>query len=532
MRALFLLAVLAAPLAGQGAPVGPSTSGDSVQRAPGAHYRAGGLHRFILGAHYRDLWATPVSVEVLDLDSAEGGLTALGRTGGQQSKTLKLGAPDGRQFFFRSIDKDPTKALPEELRGTVAGSVVQDQISSANPLAPLVVSRLLAATTILHNEPRVYILPDNIRLGEARPEFAGLMGFLEERIGGSGPAAHWHGAAEIIDSDTLLARVTRSVEDRVDARAFLLARLFDVYIGDWDRHRDQWRWARMDDAVPHRWLPVPLDRDQAFVRFDGVALAIARQSLPKLVKFDNKYADMAGQTWNGRDLDRRYLSELARPAWDSVGLALQAVLTDSVIESAVRALPPEHFALSGATLASRLKQRRNTLMHAVGRYYRMLSTQVDVHATDAGDLAAVERAPDGDVTLRLSTQGAAGGEYFQRRFVRGETHEVRLFLGGGNDTVAVRGAGGGITARILGDAGDDWLVDSTSGSGNHFYDSDSQAPRTTGHATGIDRRPYVLPPSKDEHAVPPRDWGHRWQPLTWASFGPDIGFFIGGGRSL
>ncbi len=33
----------------------------------------------------------------------------------------------------------------------------------------------------------------------------------------------------------------------VDARAYLRARLMDVLIGDWDRHLEQWRWARYEN---------------------------------------------------------------------------------------------------------------------------------------------------------------------------------------------------------------------------------------------------------------------------------------------
>ena len=533
MKALIALAVLASRLAAQADSADTSASAQTVVQAAGSHYKASGLHRFILGTDYRDLWTVPTTVEVLDLGSAKGGLVALGRTGGQQSKTLKLGNPKGEQFFFRSIDKDPSNALPIELRGTVAGWVVQDQIKSANPMAPLVVARLLAATTILHNADQLFVLPDDPRLGEFRTDFAGLMGFLEDRVGGSGPAAHWNGAAEIIESDSLFARLDRSTEDRIDARAFLLARLFDVYIGDWDRHRDQWRWARMDDSVPRRWLPVPLDRDQAFVRFDGFALMIARQTLPKLVKFGSSYADMAGQTWNGRDLDRRFLAELNHSEWDSVATGLKALLTDSVIESAVRALPPEHYAIAGATLDSRLKARRNNLMEMADRYYRMVSAQVDVHATQKSDVASVERSADGAVTLTLSgNSDSSGGPYFERKFESGETHEVRLFLGQGDDSATVRGEGGGITVRVLGDSGVDELVDASDGGSNRFYDADGRSGHTGGRSTSIDRRSYVPPPSHDEHALPPRDWGHRWQALTLASYGPDIGLFVGGGRSL
>ena len=388
------------------------------------------------------------------------------------------------------------------------------------------------ATGILHNVSRVFVMPDSPRLGEFRQVFAGLMGVVEERIGGSGPAAHWHGATEIITSDTLFDRADRSDDDQVDARAFLEARLFDVYIGDWDRHRDQWRWARYDDALPRRWRPIPLDRDQAFVRFDGFLLGVARPNLPQLVNYKGSYADMVGQTWNGRELDRRFLVQLPKPVWDSVGHALQAALTDSVIAEAVHALPPEHFALSGATLESRLRERRDHLIQATDKYYRMLAAQVDVHATDQVDVAAVTRASDGSVTLTLTRgSGAANGPYFERRFDSHETHDLRVYLGRGRDTVTIRGdGGGGITVRILGDSGADRLVDSSKSGKNRFYDSDATDDRTDGLGRKIDRRPYVLPPKKSPTELPPRDWGTRWTPATWASYGPDVGLFIGAVR--
>jgi hypothetical protein len=520
------LILLAAPLAAQ-APVDSTRPVTKVRQAPGTRYAAGGLHRFLLGREYRELWTTAVEVSVLDLTN----LKPQGRTGGQETKTLKLGTPDGHQFFFRSIDKDPSLTLPPELRGTVASRVVQDQTSSANPLAPLVVARLMDAVGILHNNPALVVLPDDPALGEFRHDFAGVMGFIEERIGGSGPAAHWHGAAEVIDSDTLFARVERSPEDQVDPRALLRARLFDVFIGDWDRHRDQWRWARMDDSLPRRWRPVPLDRDQAFVKYDGLLLGIARQTVPQLVNFGPHYAYMEGQTWNGRELDRRFLVGLERPAWDSVSRAVQAALSDSVIDEAVRLLPPEHFALIGVTLEGWLKHRRDVLPEAAERFYRMLAGQVDVHGTDLADRAALQRAPDGSVTLSLAT-GADTEAYFHRRFLPGETGEVRLFLGAGDDSAVVRGEGSGITLRILGDSGQDRLADSARSGDDRFYDADAGPGSTTGRASHVDRRSWEPPIAKDPHTLPPRDWGHRWQPSTWATFGPDIGLFLGGGRTL
>ncbi len=508
---------------------------ETVVQAPGPRYQASGLHQLLFGREYRSLWTTPVSVPVLDLRTFAGGLKPVSKGGGQQTKSLLLKAPDGREFFFRSVDKDPSGTLPPELRPTVAGNVVRDQTSSALPTAPLIVGPLLTAAGVLHAESGFYVLPRSPILGEFQGEFAGLMGFLEERIGGDeGPPAHWHGATEIIGSDTLMARISRAPDQRVDARAFLTARLFDLLIGDWDRHAGQWRWARFGDTVPHRWVPIPQDRDQAFVKYDGVLLSVARQSAPQLTNFGPGYPYIAGATWNGRDLDRRLLVELEWPDWESVATRLQGALTDEVIAQAVREFPPEHASLKGASISAALRARRDHLLEAARDYYDLLAKQVDVHGSSLADEASVVRHADGIVELTLSRgdgTSATAEPYFHRRFDPRSTSEVRLSLGPGDDRAVVRGGRDGSLVRILGGEGRDRLVDSSRGGGERFYDEPDAAEKTGGLGTKIDRRPYTAP-RKDPRSPPPRDWGKRWTNSTWATIGPDLGLLIGGGRTL
>jgi hypothetical protein len=510
----------------------PAQTTESTElRAAGPDYEAGGLYRFLFGAGYRELWTRPIQVPVLDLATYAGGLTPITRTGGQQTRALRFRSPDGHEFFFRSLDKDPSSVLPPDLRGTVAASVVQDQTKSALPTAPLVVAKLLTAAGIHHNDPIIVVLPDDPALGEFRPVFAGLMGTLEERVGGSGPAAHWGGAVEIVSSDSLLRLVTRSADDRVDAAAFLKARLFDVMIGDWDRHRDQWRWARFDDSLPRRWQPVPLDRDQAFAKYDGLLLSFARQTAPQLTNYGPGYPGMVGATWNGRDLDRRFLVGLERSAWDSVARALRFALTDSIIRDAVRALPSPHYTIIGVTLIDWLRLRRDQLQDAARSYYALLAGQVDVHATDGVDQASVIRTEKGEVDLKLTAEGDTT-PYLSRRFKPSETGDLRLFLGEGADTAVVRGEGHQITVRVLGEEGSDALIDSTRAGNNRFYDDPSGPPTTSGFAEKVDRKPFVPPENPDPKAPPPRDWGNRWQANIWASGGPDVGLFLGASQTF
>jgi hypothetical protein len=276
-------------------------------------------------------------------------------------------------------------------------------------------------------------------------------------------------------------------------------------------------------------VPIPQDRDQAFAKYDGVLLSIARQTAPQLTNFGTGYPYVAGATWNGRDLDRRLLVELDRASWDSTATRLQSALTDDVIDTAVRALPAEHYQLAGPSLTSALRSRRDHLLEAARDYYNLLAKEVDVHGTEGPDVATVVREDNGTVEVALSSGGAQ--PYYNRKFDSKATREVRVFLGGGDDRAVVRGRGKGPLVRIIAEDGRDQLVDSVQGGRERFYD-DGQAPaRTEGSKTSVDRRPYIAP-RKSPTDVPARDWGKRWTASSSLSFGPDVGVLIGGGRTL
>src|SRR5690349_7684664 len=86
---VLLLAVGSRPAPAQnGAP-------DSVTLIPGLRYRASGLHRFLFGATYRDLWTTKITVPVLRLGDSTGGLTPTEKGGGRQTQALRFTSGDG-----------------------------------------------------------------------------------------------------------------------------------------------------------------------------------------------------------------------------------------------------------------------------------------------------------------------------------------------------------------------------------------------------------------------------------------------------
>jgi hypothetical protein len=503
----------------------PAPAANTQMVAPGVRYRAGWLHRFFFGAHYRTLWATPLPAEVLDLRTFSGGLTPRKKGGGKQTKSLKFQGADGREWKFRSLDKDPSAVLAPELRDTFIDAIVQDQISAAYPAGPLVVDALAEAAGVPYVPHRLVILPDDPLMGEFRKEFAGVLGMLEEDIRVKDPVTPGFARySRIIDTLELWERLDKHPEEKVDARAYLKARLFDVLMGDFDRHKDQWQWAKPRDG--ELWQAVPEDRDQVFAKYDGLVLTLIRPSQPRLVNFEESYPRIFGLTWNGRYVDRRHLGELEWADWQEVTRDLQSRLTDPVIDAAVRRLPEEHYRIGAADLAARLKARRQTLPEAARRFYRLLAREVDVHGSDGVENVRITPGEDG--TVQVTMTGEDGQTRFSRRFRPQETAEVRLRLKGGDDHVVREAGTGAITVRVVGGSGND-VVDDTRAGHTRVYDSQGGDRVLRGSGTRWDRRAYTEPSVAGD---PPRDWGHDVMGLPILSGGGDLGLVVGGQVSL
>ena len=509
-------------------------TGRTVVTAAGERYRAGWLHRGILGRHYRDLWTTPIQVEVLDLSTFAGGLQPLRTGGGRQTRSLRFVGADRREYSFRSVDKDPSSVLDSILRETVVDDLVQDGISAAHPFGALVAAPLLDAAGILHVDPQLRVMPDDPRLGVFREEFAGMLGLIEEHPDeNEGERTAFQGTTRVIASESLTEHLDEGPRDRVDARAFLTARLMDLLLGDWDRHRGQWRWAIFDETEPRRWLPVPKDRDQAFSKFDGLATRLISLYMPQFVRFEEDYPSITRLHWNARALDRWLLAGLERPVWDSVGRALQASLRDDVIDDAARRLPPEIYALNGEELAGTLKVRRDNLDAAWDALYRVLVTKVDIQATNAAEVVVVDRSVPGQVLVTAAVPTISSEPYFSRRFDQAETREIRIYLRNGNDRVVF---GGGdetnILVRVIGGAGDDRFEFASSAPWVRLYDSEGTNTVSGSEAPRLDTKPFQEWVWSEEDRDQPRDWGRRTLPIFWTRYSSDLGPFLGGGARL
>src|SRR5205085_1050415 len=164
----------------------------------------------------------PLKVPVLRLDTTARGLRVLKRGGSMQTKSLRFAGADGREYVFRSVDKDPALSLPVELRETYVREILHDMISSEHPAGALIVARLLDAAEVLHVTPRLVVLPDDPLLGEFRADFRGTLGWFELRPTDEDDEGDIPGFApgtRVLNSEKLFARLEQHSDESVDVRA-------------------------------------------------------------------------------------------------------------------------------------------------------------------------------------------------------------------------------------------------------------------------------------------------------------------------
>ena len=525
---------LCTPGLGQSPNNGSGSNPAAIKIAANTEYnKAGKFKRVILGDHYRKEWATAVDVEILDINTYAGGLTPVKMGGGLQTKSLRLDGADGQQYVLRSVNKDPSKALVAELRGTFAEDIVQDQISSSNPFAPMVVASLAQTAGIYHSTPKLVYVPATERLGEFKESFGGTLCLLEERPSGNEENNPAYGYSKnVVNSEKLFERILSNTNHQVDEKAFLKARLFDMLIGDWDRHEDQWMWAgfKKDDKIFYQ--PIPRDRDQAFSSLDGVIpqMTTKKWALRKVQDFDYSIKDVAGLNMNGRHLDRSFTTRLILTDWLTIADELQTVITDKVIEDAFSKMPKEIFAISGKETIAKLKVRRNNLHKYAKEYYNVLSKEVNIVGTSQNEVFEVTRVNDELTSVVVYNE--KGTINYYRTFKTAETKELRLYGLAGNDVFKISGeTKKGILVRVIGGNDRDNVTDHSFVGGmsnkTKVYDDPQNtidgSLETASHISndslknGYNRKGHVY------------DW---LAPAPSFGYNPDDGFYLGGGVTL
>ncbi|MEQ8879403.1 MAG: BamA/TamA family outer membrane protein [Cyclobacteriaceae bacterium] len=495
----------------------------------------GKAHHFWLGQNYRSAWATPVEMSVFDIGTEHGGLEIVKLGGGNQTKSLRLEAKDGRQFVLRSLEKYTEKLLPDLLQSTIAGDILQDQISAANPYGAFAIPALADAAGIYHTNPKLVYVPDDPRFGKYRETFAGLPVLYEERPNDEIAEQFFDGEGEDVKGTPDLIQELRDDNDEaVDQPFALRSRLFDMLIGDWDRHEDQWRWVRRDkEPQGHLWRPIPRDRDQAFFVNEGLVgwFASRRFILPNSEGFDEYMNYPPGFNTSARFFDRTFLNGLSWEAWQQEIEFLQSQLNEEIFREAMQAWPDTIRELSAEKTVKVLEARLADMQRYARIHYLFILKEVEVVGTDKHEYFLVERLNPDQMRVTVHKRkkdGELEQVIYRRKFLATETNEIRLYGLGGEDVFEFKGVNAGkIRVRVIGGDDDD-LVDASSvdGSGKRVLVYDTKDTKLEGDRSvksKLSDKPGVNFYNRTAFEY------DKFIPLLNIQFNRDDGLFLGAG---
>jgi len=511
------------------------TYGDSVIVVAGEEYTANGIKKAFLGWHYRDSWTTPIKTNYLDLDTTFGGLTPIKRGGGRQTTSLKFRAANGCEYTFRSVNKDPKKALSYELRETVVADLVKDQTSTQQPYGAMATKLMLERLEILHPSPVLYLLPPDEKLGPFKDEFSNLLGMLEESPKSPSKTCHGFGGSdEVLRSYKLFRNLYKSHNYKVDQKEFAKAKVFDIFVGDWGRHEDNWKWAGYISDQETIYKPIARDRDHVFSVWDGLLPWIAdREWLkPSGEHFGYKVKDIRSLTWSARHLDRVVLNEINREDWLKQIKFVQETLNDDIIEASLKNMPSEIYNSEGKEIEDKLKVRRKNLDKFVLDYYKLLAKYVDVLGSAKKEKFEVNRLEDGSVKVFVTNKKGTR-KLYDRTFFPKETKEIRLFGLGNEDVFLIKGnSKKSIKLRVIGGAGKDSIVDQSVVNGptkyTLIYEKDQESTIIKGKETKLVNTWNDKVYDYDRQAFA----YNTYFPIPNLSYNADDGFIIGLGISF
>lgn len=342
-------------------------SGDSVTVIATNQYESSAVKRFMQGRNYRLAWKAPVKVPVFYLDSME----IVEEGGGKQTHSLDLRSPKDEIFSLRSINKDPEPLIPKIATTLGLENIVVDGVSAQHPYGALLSAALSDVAGILHTRPKAVYVPKQKKLGKYNESYGDKLYLLEYETEGKVNWTGFSNVLEIMDTDDL-QKFKLKYPDKVniDERALVRARLFDIWIGDWDRHAKQWGWIVTQQGEKFEAIPLGGDRDNAFFKIDGVIPTMLTNEIvqPMVRPFEKDIDHLPGHVY---PFDVYFLRNVPEKIFIAEAKSLQKAFSNQKIKEAFEAWPKELRILNEKDIAEKLKKRRENLVEYARQFHEV-----------------------------------------------------------------------------------------------------------------------------------------------------------------
>ncbi|TRW25139.1 metallophosphoesterase [Flavobacterium zepuense] len=428
------------------------------------------VYRFFFGTHYSNIYSRPVTVPNITIDTLYGGLIPGRAGGGHQSNSLRIADKDGKEYVMRGLKKSATRFLQavafkeryvgNEFENTFAESFLLDFYTTTHPYTPFIIDDLEETAGIYHTNPELFYIPKQNPLKEGNERFGDELYMVEERPIDEFKDMASFGKPDGIDgTDDVYENLRKDAKYKMDERAYIKVRLFDMLIGDWDRHGDQWRWARYKEKDSVVYRPIPRDRDQAFPKYDGALLSIL-MNIPALRHMHTYRADERNIKWLNREpypQDLALITKSGENVWLEEAKALREALTDEAIDKAFAALPPEVQDETSEDIKAKMKARRAKLEEFALDYRKVLLRTVLIVGTDKKERFEITRLPKGDTEVKVYRVKKGEETLVQSQiYNRKKTKEIWIYGLDDDDVFEVKGkADKAIMVRLIGGQNND-----------------------------------------------------------------------------
>ncbi|MEP0133698.1 MAG: metallophosphoesterase [Eudoraea sp.] len=451
----------------------------------------GKTFKWLWGERYRKLYSTELTVPVVNLDTLFGGLSPVRKGGGHQSSSLRFTNKEGQEYIMRAMKKDALlyiqavgfkdQYVKSEFEDTKTEELVLDVFTGDHPYTQFIIGDLADAVGIFHTNPKLYYVPKQNAIGRFNDDFGDALYAIEERTAdGHGDKASFGYANEMISTLDMLEKLKKNEDHKIDETTYVRARLFDMLIGDWDRHQDQWRWAIFKEDGVTTYKPVPRDRDQAFsIMNDGFLLGLATKLAAPARVLNSYEEDIKDVRWSNLNpfvLDVAVIQESDKAVWDEQATYVASHITDEVIDAAFEKLPEEVKDENMEDIKRKLKGRRTNLGRISDAYFKVVNKHAVVRGTDKDDWFEIERMPGGQtkVTGYRIKSGEKGPVFHEKIYEAGSTREIWVYGLDDDDYFQVVGEGDHpIKVRMIGGSNND-SYEVLNGKKTHIYDFKSK----------------------------------------------------------
>lgn len=422
-----------------------SQSQDWVRKSiyPQADSGKSKIYNWMWGRHYRHLYTIPIRVPSATIETLGGGMDIVGQAEGfhgllleNKRKQLYLLKPLGgstsflESKFFREIYN---KA---DFKNTYLDEFLGDAYTIINPYTFLVADYLAKSAGLSFSPSSIYYIPSHMRKDTVADGSD-----IQDRLVNLINVPDINLRSNLYTTEDFLDSLQVSKNYMADQNLYIRERIFDMWIGDWNKTNENWEWQShtVNDSVIY--TPIVIDRNHAFTKVDGVLFKqmLKMLSLDFICNYDSLILkDTKKINKLAFALDMAVAGRSDESVWIRQAQEIRKQMTDSLIDSAFTYLPEgvKHDEIE--LIKRKLKRRRLELEAVASQYYRLLQRTPVVAGTNQSDYFLIERqAPDRTI-LRIYDP-ETGDCRLEQQFSGRETKELWLYGLAGNDTFEVKG---------------------------------------------------------------------------------------------